>query len=140
MNPIDAVSWKRVMSIWPTPGGAVGWTSTGSPRASIAAQIASNAGSVSDLPSTFASTITPAAPARQARSSSGSARSAYCHGSVANHCRRDGCAVLAAAMSSFMIRAAFRLTSGPPQKTFGQVSETTPTSTPWRSIVFRRRS
>ncbi len=30
MKPIDAVSWKRCMSISATPGGAVGWTSTGS--------------------------------------------------------------------------------------------------------------
>jgi len=36
----------------------------------------------------------------------------------------------AATMSSFMIFAACRLTSGPPQSSLGQVSETTPQSTP----------
>jgi len=62
-----------------------------------------------------ASTITPAAPAAQARSSSASASASCCHGSDANHASRDGCARCAAAMSSFMIRAACRLTSAEPQ-------------------------
>ena len=115
MKPIDAVSWKRTMSIASTPGGAVGCTSTGSDFASIALQIGANAGSVSGRPSTLASTITPDAPAALARSSSGSARSGYCHGSDANQRSRSGYAVRAAAMSSFMMRAASRLTSGPPQ-------------------------
>ena len=51
------------MSIAATPGGAVGCTSTGSARASIARQIGANAGSVSGRPSMLASTITPDAPA-----------------------------------------------------------------------------
>ncbi len=88
----------------------------------------------------LASTITPDAPAAVARSSSGSASSGYCQGSDANQRRRDGCAVCAAAMSSFMMRAAVRLISGPPQNTFGHVSETTQTSTPHSFIVLRRRS
>ena len=124
VKPIDAVSWKRAMSISATPGGAVGCTSTGSAFASIAAQIGANAGSVSGTPPMLASTMTPDAPAACARSSSASARSGYCHGSDANQRRRSGCAVCAAAMSSFMIRAACRLTSGPPQKQFGHVSDT----------------
>ena len=90
VKPSDAVSWKRTMSISATPGGAVGCTSTGNDLASIACQIGSNAGSVSDFPSTFASTITPDAPAASARSSSGSARSGYCHGSDVSQRIRPG--------------------------------------------------
>ena len=120
VKPSEAVSWKRIMSICPTPGGAVGCTSTGSAFASIAAQIRSNAGSVSGLPSMLASTITPEAPAACARSSSGSASDSYCHGSDANQRMRSGCAVRAAAMSSFMIRAACRLTFGRPSSSWGR--------------------
>ncbi len=38
-SPIEAVSWNCVMPISLTPGGAVGWTSTGSFASSIACQI-----------------------------------------------------------------------------------------------------
>jgi hypothetical protein len=108
--------------------------------ASIAAQIEANRGSVSGTPPMLASTITPDAPAACARSSSGSASSGYCQGSDANQRSRDGCAVCACCMSSFMMRAAWRLTSGPPQNTFGHVSEITPMSTLHASMVARRRS
>ena len=91
MKPIDAVSWKRDMSISATPGGAVGCTSTGSALASIALQIVANAGSVSGWPSMLASTITPDAPAAMRALELGQReRSGYCHGSDANQRSRSG--------------------------------------------------
>ncbi len=53
---------------------------------------------------------------------------------------RSGHCFCALAMSSFMTRAALRLTSGVPQYTFGQVSEVTAMSTRALSMFWMRAS
>jgi hypothetical protein len=115
MKPtVEARLYLR-MSISGVPGGSVGCTSTGRPRRSISCQIGAKAASVSERPATLANTMTPTAPALQARSSSPSAWSGYSQGSDAIQRMRPGCPAWPSAMLSFMIRAAFRLTSAPPQ-------------------------
>ena len=84
--------------------------------ASIACQIGANAGSVSGWPSMLASTITPDGPGCEARASSGKRELGVLPGQRREPADAIGMRGLRArAMSSFMMRAALRLTSGPPQ-------------------------
>src|SRR5882724_7824659 len=106
VKPIGAVSWNSCRPSSAAPGGAVGCTSTGSPRRSISFQILANIGSVSVLPPMLASTTAPTAPASQARFNSWRANASCCQGSDANQRMRDGQLFCARAMSSFMMRAA----------------------------------
>jgi hypothetical protein len=77
----------------------------------------------------LASTITPTAPLSQLLFNSSRASFSCCQGSEANQRMRSGQVFCAFAMSSFITRAALRLTSGLPQKTFGQLSEVMAMST-----------
>jgi hypothetical protein len=63
----------------------------------------------------LASTITPTAPSSHARLSSCSASAVCCQGREAKKRMRSGQVFCALAMSSFIRRAALRLTSAPPQ-------------------------
>ena len=87
----------------------------GQGRLSISFQIFANWGSVSAFPPILASTITPTAPLSQDLCNSCKASCSCCHGNDANQRMRSGQAFCAFAMSSFMMRAPLRLTSGAPQ-------------------------
>ena len=90
----------------------------------MACQMGANRGSVSDRVAIFASTITPTAPLARVRASSSTASAGCCQGREVNQRMRSGYIRCAAAISSFTTCAARKLTSGVPQYTFGQVSET----------------
>ncbi len=119
--PTDGViGWRTydydaVSEVQSWDDGTCVWSSTGNAASSMALQIGSNIGSVRCWPETLASTITPQAPAFLARSSSLSAVSGYCQGSEQKNWMRSGQVFLALAIASFMMRAALRLTSSPPQ-------------------------
>ncbi len=140
MKPIEAVSWKRTMSMSATPGGALGCTSTGSAASSIACHTGAYSGSVRWRPSMLASTITPTAPIACARFNSTTALAGYCHGRVANQWMRPAYLVCASLKVSFIIAAVLLLTASPPQNTLGQVSEMIETSMPAESIMRMRAS
>jgi hypothetical protein len=86
------------------------------------------------------STITPTAPRATDRFSSPSARLGCCQGRLASQRIRSGQARWAAAISSLVALAASRLTSGPPQNTFGQVRLMIAKSTPASSMRRMRSS
>jgi hypothetical protein len=75
VKPIDAVSWKRTMSIASTPGGAVGCTSTGSAFRVDRAPDRRERGIGERTAVDVGEHHHAGAPAAIARSSSGSARS-----------------------------------------------------------------
>ena len=90
MKPMLAIRLNSRSAISGVPGGAVGWTRTGSARRSISAHTGPNSGSVRVRPAMFASTMTPTAPRSEARASSCTAASGYSQGSEQSQRMRDG--------------------------------------------------
>ena len=108
------------MSMSATPGGAVGCTSTGS-ALGVDRRPDRRERRIGQRPAVDVGEHHHAGRAGRMRAIELGQRDAPGTATAATRtsASRSGCAVCAAAMSSFMIRAACRLTSGPPQNTFG---------------------
>ena len=140
MKPTGVARLNSSSRISRPPGGMVGCTNTGRPWRSISAQTGANSGSDRSRPRMLASVATPRAPSARARASSASAASGDSQGSDAIQQIRPGYFAWLSANAALAIRAAFALTSGVPQNTFGPVSDSTAVSTPAASIAANRRS
>ena len=130
VKPIGAVSWNSCRPRSLVPGGALGCTSTGSSRRSISFQIVGES-LVGQRAAVDVGEHHDADGAVIARTLQLIQRELAM---LPGQRREPADAVRATAsarraMSSFMMRAALRLTSGLPQNTFGQVSEVMAMST-----------